>query len=152
MWLGESAAAAIERAAEAAHPREAGGVLLGVLTRGRRPWIVEAVAVPSDRAGTHFYELPANARYVAAQAARERDERLGYVGDWHSHPADVGPSGTDVATMVALARADRSRPLLLIARRRGERYDHDVREVVRGDLRPARVIMAGGLGSGDARP
>lgn len=147
VWLTESAAALIADAAEAGHPIEAGGLLLGVCTRGR-PWIIEAVAVPSAAATGNFYELPAGARHDAVDRARTRDRRLGYIGDWHSHPANVGPSSVDVATMRELSADEEARcphPVLFIARRAGDNYWLDARELAQKRLRKLRVIVAGGL-------
>ena len=102
LWLSEGAERVIVEAAGAHHPDEAGGVLLGVLA-GRRPWVTEAIGVPSARPSRSYYELPAGAGRRALDRQRRTDSRLGYLGEWHSHPADVGPSGTDRRSMAALA-------------------------------------------------
>ena len=101
-WLSESAAVDITTASAAAHPMETGGVLLGVYTEGERPWVVRAVTIESTNAGGARYEPPAGARPRYVDEARTIDPRLGYLGDWHSHPADAGASDTDVATMRSL--------------------------------------------------
>lgn len=152
-WLSESAAEEIRAAASNAHPNETGGVLVGVLT-GTRPWVTDAIHVPSKKATPTWYEIPAGARRKAVRAARRADHRVGYLGDWHAHPADVGPSGTDLATMRKLAadpRADCVRPLLVIARRDGVDYKIDARQFVNMRLRPLRVISAGALELPEAR-
>jgi proteasome lid subunit RPN8/RPN11 len=149
LWLRESAAADVTRAAGAAHPVEIGGVLLGVYVAGRRPWVVQAVVVPSQNATHGSYELPAGARPAAVDSARRIDTRMGYLGDWHSHPADVGPSATDVRTMKTLAADDAlcPHPVLVIARRTRRGYRLDARQLARRNLRKLRVIAAGGLPS-----
>lgn len=146
-WLSEAAAEEIRAAASGAHPNETGGVLVGVLT-GTRPWITQAIHVPSTKATPIFYEIPAGARRKAVRAARRVDRRLGYLGDWHAHPADAGPSSTDLTTMSKLAahpKAGCPRPLLVIARHDGVDYDLDARQFVGVQLRPLRVISAGAL-------
>jgi hypothetical protein len=35
---------------------------------------------------------------------RRLDRRVGYLGDWHSHPADAPPSPTDKATLAKESR------------------------------------------------
>lgn len=148
LWISETAIAVIDTAARDTHPHEAGGVLLGVLTERGRPWITEAVAVPSARLGRSSYELPVDARPKAADAARVRDNRLGYIGDWHSHPADVGPSDTDLETMKQIARdpdAACPHPVLLVARRTTDGYRLDGHQLARRKLRRLRVITAGGV-------
>jgi hypothetical protein len=120
VWIAEEAAATVTRAAAAAHPRETGGVLVGVHTHGSRPWVTHAVELRSPKATGTFYEVPAGARRKAIARLRRRDPRLGYVGEWHAHPADVPPSPVDMETIAQLA-SDRDagcdRPLLLVARR-----------------------------------
>lgn len=147
IWLSEPALEQILAAAGEHHPDEIGGVLIGVETE-RRPWVTRAVTVPSRRATPVYYEIPAGARRQAVRRSRRDDPRLGYLGDWHSHPADIGPSGKDRETMADLA-ADRDsgcpRPVLLLARRRGEDYRLDARQQVGSKLRELRPIMAGPL-------
>jgi proteasome lid subunit RPN8/RPN11 len=152
-WLSEAGEREILSAACRNHPKEIGGVLIGVHAEGR-PWVTLAVTVPPARAHATYYEIPAGARHQAVAAARRRDKRLGYLGDWHSHPIDVGPSDTDRKTMRDLASDSRSgcsRPVLLIARRRGEHYWLDAHQQTRRTLRPLKLIAAGPLLS-DADP
>lgn len=116
--VAESVSAALRLMAKRAHPQETGGILLGV-RNGDRPWVTHAVEIPSlDRGRTH-YRLPAGATTPAVARARETEPRLGYLGDWHSHPSDVGPSPTDRATMRRLALHHPRTGLLLIVVRRG---------------------------------
>lgn len=154
LWLSEEAATNIRAAADAAHPDETGGVLLGVYAGRRRPWVVRAVVVPSMRAGHTSYELPPGARPEAVDVVRQIDKRLGYLGDWHAHPRDVGPSSVDQATMRDLAGDQDARcphPVLFIARRTPVGYRLDARQLMRRKLRKLRVIAAGGLPKADYR-
>lgn len=151
VWLAEAAQATVKTAAANGHPNEIGGVLIGVLTKHERPWVAEAIVIPSAQPRVTFYELPGGARPDAVDRARARDPRLGYLGDWHSHPADMGPSSVDRQTMRAAAedlRAACPNPILLIARRRRDGYRMDVRELVHGRLRTTHVTMSGGLDDG----
>jgi proteasome lid subunit RPN8/RPN11 len=148
IWISESASEEMSTAAAAHHPQEIGGVLVGVASAGR-PWVTLAVTVPSTRRTPVYYELPAGARQATVERARRQDARLGYIGDWHSHPLDVGPSDIDRATMAALAEADTDcpRPVLVIARRRDDGYRLDARQQVGAALRALRTISAGPLPS-----
>lgn len=147
IWLSEPALTDIVSAAREHHPDEIGGVLIGVEAE-RRPWVTHAVTVPSRRATPVYYQIPAGARRRAVLRTRRSDPRLGYLGDWHSHPADIGPSGKDRQTMGELS-ADRDsgcpRPVLLLARRRGEDYWLDARQQVGPKLRELRLVIAGPL-------
>jgi len=146
----------MRRAAHSAHPVETGGVLLGVYVEGDRPWVVEAVELPSDAATGTSYEVGHDARPQAVDEARRRDPRLGYLGDWHSHPADLGPSTVDVATMRRLSTdpvAACPHPLLIVVRRsREDGCDLDARQFGRWRLRQVQLVLAGGLPRLPIRP
>ena len=115
--LSEGAEAELIRAAEDASPVEAGGLLLGVRVADE-PWIVGVVRV-SGPASSASYEIPQGATSVAMAAARETDPRLGYLGDWHSHPADVDPSRQDFRTLRGLSLGARQgHRLMAVVRRR----------------------------------
>lgn len=101
MYLSEAAEEAVIAASHAASPLETGGVLLGVRCDGR-PWIVEG-AVIAGLATSHSFLIPRGATRPVVEAARERDNRLGYLGDWHSHPENVGASSRDFRTLAYLA-------------------------------------------------
>lgn len=106
--------------AEAGYPSETGGVLIGVRAR-RSIWITEAVELATDRAPGH-YVVPSGATIPAVKKARdELDSRLGYLGEWHSHADDFGPSSTDRAAMRVISwfvpRLPPGGPLLLLVRR-----------------------------------
>lgn len=147
LWLSEQALASIEGAAHAAHPRETGGVLIGVHVHGRRPLVTMAVEVPSRLATETYYELPKGSAPKIVKEAVASDARLGYLGLWHSHPADVGASGTDLRSMRAIARSPGSggRPVFIIARRRGDGYALDAHQIELWRPRDLRIVLAGGL-------
>lgn len=155
VWLSEGAEAVIQEAASTAHPKETGGVLIGVLA-GSRPWVTHAVHAPSPTSTGTSYEIPAGARRKAVERERRVDPRVGYLGDWHSHPADVDPSRCDETTMAYVAedpRADCARPLLFVLRRAGDDYWVDARQWMGRSLRELQVLQAGALAVGArARP
>lgn len=118
----EEAAHHMIDAARGAHPHETGGVLLGVRA-GKQPWVVSAAHVPSVDPSPSRYTLPEGATTPLVDAARERDPRIGYLGEWHSHPHGGGPSSDDRAVMRALAWfLPFPQPILLIVARRADRY------------------------------
>lgn len=146
-WLTEAARYAITAAAAEAHPNETGGVLLGVLSRGR-PWITTAAEVPYPGATNTYYELERGAAPAIVDALTMLDPRIGYLGEWHSHPADVGPSSLDLQSMSKIGAdpdAGCAHPVLVIARRVGADYTLDARQLARNRLRALRLIDAGPL-------
>lgn len=150
VWVSEAAREDMIRAAAAAHPSETGGVLVGVvLGRGRgagRPWVTHAVEVRSKKSGPGHYELPARARERVVTRLRKNDPRLGYLGDWHSHPANLDPSRTDADSMAsASVTGDCRRPLLLVLRRAADGYQIDARQWTGAALRRLQIRCSGPL-------
>lgn len=148
-WLSEAAARLIRKAAREALPDETGGVLVGVSVE-ERPWVTEAILVPSPKSSPVYYELSGAERRAAVEGARGRDCRQGYIGEWHSHTYDIGPSSLDRETMARLASEggeDGEHPVLLIARPREDGHDLEAHEQVDGGLVPLRMLAAGALPS-----
>ncbi len=133
--------------ARAAHPAEAGGVLLGVTAR-RTLWITVAVELPGD-SGSGHYLVPEGATVPAVKQARSTDPRLGYLGEWHSHTKDTGASFDDRATMRAISwfvrRPPPGGPLLIVVRRRGAQYALSGYKARFPLLRPVRLVLTGPL-------
>jgi hypothetical protein len=149
VWISEQARNAMVMAATRAHPHETGGVLVGVLADGLgagRPWVTHAVEVVSPGSGPTRYELPVGARRRVVRSLRRQDGRLGYLGDWHSHPLNLDPSGTDATSVASIsATGDCPRPLLFVLRRVKSGYEIDGRQWTGASLRRLRVLDAGPL-------
>lgn len=101
-YVTESALGRLTRAAERAAPYESGGILAGVLTRDR-VWITSVIEVRTRDVRRSRFRIPRGVTHPAIEALRTNDDRVGYIGDWHSHPADVGPSQTDRSTLRSIA-------------------------------------------------
>lgn len=146
LLLSEEAFAAITNAASAAHPLETGGVLVGVYVDGR-PWVTQAVEIPTSDRGRSHYRIPAGTTQPAVKASRAADSRLGYLGDWHSHPADAEPSTIDLASlaMVSYRRPRRPNPTMVVARKRENEYLLDARRIVGIHVRSCEIRLAGSL-------
>lgn len=147
VWISEAASDAIIRVAMAARPNETGGVLIGVEARGR-PWIVDAPEVASTDSSPIRYALDGTSRQAVVDEARRTDERVGYVGEWHSHPADVAPSRLDLRSLGRLAtdpHAECPHPLLIVVRCGDERPTLDCREWVKCRATKMRLIATGQL-------
>ena len=88
----------------AAHPIETGGLLLGWWDLGV-PVIAYALEVKDPRATRRRWTRDeARARVALAQARRHGHKHVGYVGDWHSHPVNLGPSGSDLRELRRVSR------------------------------------------------
>lgn len=102
-------------------PREAGGILLGYREDGNVV-VTDALIVDGIGSTTDRYvrdDVRANAVLAEFLAQRADDDLVGYVGEWHSHPAPSGPSPTDHAAMRATAKVSDS-PIALLVYAPGE--------------------------------
>lgn len=105
-----------------AHPRETGGLLLG-WWQHRVPVVIAVVEVADPNAGRNRWTRDETRATQALERVRRTfPAHVGYVGEWHSHPADVGPSMQDVR---AIRRACRKfdEALVLAVVRHGGRID-----------------------------
>lgn len=96
-------------------PRETGGILLGYHEDGTVV-VTHALAVSGTESSSDRYirdDVLANAALGAFLAQRTADDPVGYVGEWHSHPAPCGPSSIDDASLRAIAKVS-DRPIALL--------------------------------------
>lgn len=102
--LVEAARADASRMALDSRPLETGGILLG--------WheddaivVSHVLRVTDPQARTYEYIRNDKAAQSALDDFRSSspDEHIGYVGEWHSHPAQQPPSHIDYATLRGLA-------------------------------------------------
>jgi proteasome lid subunit RPN8/RPN11 len=115
--LSGRARSVVDSAAAHAHPRETGGILIGWWDNPA-VHVELAVEVPDPGATGHGWTRHEGAAQQALDEALRTAEHpwLGYVGDWHSHPAACGASRDDVS---AIRRASRQydHPLVLLVHR-----------------------------------
>lgn len=106
--------------AQSAHPRETGGLLLGWWEAGM-PHVHSAVEVSDPDAGrTHWTRHEQAAAHALETAlARSAEPGLGYVGEWHSHPANVGPSSVDLRELRTISKQYPHPLVLAVVRRQG---------------------------------
>ncbi|MCK6065767.1 MULTISPECIES: Mov34/MPN/PAD-1 family protein [Microbacterium] len=144
VYMSESVLERLRVSAARSHPLETGGILIGV-TAGDYPWVTDVREFDSPGRGPARFILPRGVTQRAVRDARRLDARLGYLGDWHSHPADVPASRTDLLTTHKTALVLRRQVLLLVARRRGKAYALDL-SMARGTrIERCRIIPTGGL-------
>lgn len=145
--LSAQAADTLRQQARAAAERERGGLLLGWWDH--RDIIIQlAVEVRDPGATFATWTRHETAAQQALDEARATlaDPRIGYVGDWHTHPAPIGASPADKA---ALRRASRQydQPIALIVALPDGGLDlHAARA---GRCRPAHIMIRAHRGPAD---
>lgn len=145
--VSEAAQAAIRVASRNALPNETGGILVGCVIDGR-PTIVDASEIPDPAATPKSYHLASGKTVEAVETARRRDPRLGYLGEWHSHPSVGDPSPLDTATMAAnSADAGVEHPVLIVSYPQGSPEGQDLRVFATSPfrLKAASMVTTGGL-------
>jgi integrative and conjugative element protein (TIGR02256 family) len=146
LLITETARSVMTAAAARAHPYETGGVLIGVYTDGH-PWIIAAPEIGSPDRGRTHYRIPGGATHDAVMLARAFDDRLGYLGDWHTHPSDVGPSPTDLATLalISVRHPLLPNPTQIVVRRTEDSHALDARRIIGLTPRACTIRLTGNL-------
>lgn len=116
----DDAQATIAAAAVAAEPFETGGILLGWWNEGAVV-VRYAVEVHDPAATSSGWTRNEHQSQAALASALELHQHpwLGYVGDWHTHPAPCGPSGQDERSIRRASRSYATALLLLVRRSDG---------------------------------
>ncbi len=85
-------------------PLETGGILLG-WHEGDAVVVSHVLQVGDRRASSHGYVRNDESAQRALDdfLATSPDDRIGYVGEWHSHPVPMPPSDLDCSTLRELA-------------------------------------------------
>lgn len=87
-------------------PLETGGILLGY-REDANIIITHALVVNDQEASSDKYvrdDVKANGLLHEFLVQRAGDDPIGYIGEWHSHPAPARPSVTDVSAIRATAK------------------------------------------------
>lgn len=114
---------ALTATARRREPKETGGLLIGWVDDGTIV-VRHILEVPDENAtATSWTRGEARANEALAKFLAEAEHPwLGYVGDWHAHPAPVGPSKTDKRSLRKDSWSMRQ-PLALIVHRGDETLD-----------------------------
>jgi len=142
--ISRSQVEALEALATSALPNEAGGILLGWRMSGCIH-VYKALEVPDRAAGRASYlrkhdvaeaVLQAELIHVAGNPA------VGYVGEWHSHPAALPPSSQDERELRDIARlAGGAVTMIVVVRGAGACWQLYVHNALGRRIERARVNM-----------
>ena len=139
LWLPADIADTLAKRAQPAAPRERGGLLLGWWDNGDIV-IQKITEIPDPTAtSTSWTRRQDTAQQNLNEARAELGQALiGYVGDWHSHPALGGISTTD-ETALCRASLQYTQPIaLLVAMPNGHL---DGRAAHAGQLQPTCILI-----------
>lgn len=120
-------------------PREVGGILVGWREGSHVIVVQDMLLVPHDgRSHVRYDRDHAPAEQLLQQHLAQADNaQLGYVGEWHSHPAPQPPSSLDVSTIrnIAGRLAEPIALIVLMAHRDGHSIEPVARTARRAALR-----------------
>ena len=94
------------------------------------------------------YVLPAGVTRSLVEQMQCTDSRLGYLGDWHTHPMNAAASRVDRQTVRRLTETmgpDSGEVVLLVVRRRGGDHAIDAHLADRCGVRPVSIVRTGDL-------
>jgi hypothetical protein len=145
IMITEAARRTMIAAAHELHPDETGGVLIGLLDDTGAPCITHAVEFRPEQPSPKQYLVLEGSTTDAVDAARVTDPRVGYLGEWHSHPTDQPASPMDRITMTSLAaHPDTGDPVLLVVRPTGgDNFAVDAHIFLDANLMPAPLVEIG---------
>lgn len=100
-------------AGKAALPKETGGILLGFRTP--EGLVATRLLVVEDRSssGHSYLRRRRPAQRLLDDVRLQAGAAVGYIGDWHTHPLDVGPNRADARSVAAACR-DAGGPVALL--------------------------------------
>lgn len=99
-----------------ASTNELGGILVGWWEGASRACVVDLLLVPDETAARSHYTR----RHLSAQKLLDTyrlgqtEPRIGYIGEWHSHPAPQPPSSVDRAALGAIVRQSRKQVAMIV--------------------------------------
>lgn len=135
---------AIAAAAAAAYPRETGGILLGWWDDGQVAVRYAAEVSDPDATMNSWCRDELRAQTALDTAlAQHQHPWLGYVGDWHSHPAACGASRQDLASIKRASRQYEQPLVLLIHRADNQIETITARRGHRRQITPLTVTAEG---------
>ena len=151
LLISETAQTDMIIAASRAHPYETGGIFVGVHANGQ-PWATTAIEIVSVDQGHRHYKIPGGSTQPMVHKARKVDHRVGYLGDWHSHPCDVGPSPIDFASLRLVSNRHPAdpKPTLVVVRNTALGYVLNACRIVANTPRTCEVTLTGALPPPDA--
>ena len=137
------ALAKVERLALDAAPHELGGIMVGWWEGDSTAVVGDLLHVPDHSSGRSHYER----RHSPAQEVlddyrrTQDDQRRGYIGEWHSHPAPQPPSSTDRGALSAIVRQSR-KPVALVVLALTREGAVDVHGLIGHPRWPRRTVIA----------
>jgi integrative and conjugative element protein (TIGR02256 family) len=121
IFLDPAVAKQIRRECAAGLPSETGGALVGhEIDEGTQVTGVTGPGPAARRTRSRFRRDGSYTQKAVDRAYAESAGRDDYVGEWHSHPDPIGPSGIDWGSMEWVSknvRYRRTHPIMILGRR-----------------------------------
>lgn len=147
--VSEHALRLASRHARERFPDEMGGILVG-WREGSTVIVHDLLVVEAKTAATHHYDRQHDLAQQMLEriTAADKTGQLGYVGEWHTHPAPHPPSATDLKAITSIARTlDAPIALLVLAAHRDGKSIEPLGVTVQRNRRGHLKIHAAHIGT-----
>lgn len=123
-------------------PNETGGILLGYRV-GADFTVTHALVVEGKRTNSSYVRDDVEANSLLAKFLEDRapTDPVGYIGEWHTHPADAGPSSQDISSIRGIAK-QHSDPLVLLVYSVGSSWTYSGQVAKRRPLMQPKTTLA----------
>lgn len=114
--ISRHALALASRHAMEAGSKELGGIMVGWWVGASTAVVHDLLMVPDVDADSNHYKRRHRGAQEILNSYRKGldDQRVGYMGEWHSHPAPQPPSEIDRAALAAITRRGRTAVVLVV--------------------------------------
>src|SRR6478672_9530103 len=103
--VSQDAIVTMHAAGTAALPSETGGILIGFRTEDQVV-VTRAIVVADEGSSRRSYvRRERRAQRALTHVLESAPSVAGYIGEWHTHPADQPPSRTDIESLEQIAAA-----------------------------------------------
>lgn len=139
VYIAPTAVEYLRRCAQASHPIETGGVLLGYRRAGA-VLVVSAEEIRDPKSTRHSYVTDERAIQEVLDRLDPADG-IGYVGPWHAHPRDLGHSFQDRCSLRRIAKLYEHPIASIVLRRTADGYDLEARVAIDRSVRKGNLIV-----------
>lgn len=147
IWISEKEVKKVINFSNDSYPFETGGILVGVM-KDNIPWITHIEQIISSKKKYNRYNILKGARPKIISRLRKLDRRIGYIGEWHSHPKNIGLSYTDKQSINRISRdssANCKSPIIMIIKNSSSGNTIEIKQLLKNRFYNLSYILAGSL-------
>lgn len=147
IWISENEIKKVINFSKDSYLFETGGILVGVM-KDNIPWITHIEQIISSKKQYNRYNILKGARPKIISRLRKLDRRIGYIGEWHSHPKNIGLSYIDKQTISRISKdlsANCKSPIIMIIKNSSSGNTIEIKQLLKNRFYKLSYILAGYL-------